>query len=404
MLIPLLRRAHGAADPSEFDIAVYRDQLTEVERDLARGVIDSDTAERSRIEISRRILDADKAAGLGKTANAPKALSYAMALLAGGLVIGGSLAAYWHLGAPGYGDLPLQARLEAAQELRENRPGQAEAEAAAASRLPPPPAPEPQYAQLMERLRATIAERPDDLQGYELLAQNEAALGNYAAAHGAKAKVIALKGEGASSVDYVDLADMLVLAAGGYVSPEAEAAIARAIALDGSNGAARYYQGLLFAQTGRPDIAFGVWRRLLEVSAPDAPWVPAVRAQIGEVAFRAGEEYELPPVPEAPGLLPPSAGSAALPGPDQDQMDAAAEMSPAERMEMIQNMVQGLSERLASEGGTPPEWARLITALGVLGETERAGAIYRESLAVFAEQPAALDMLRGAAEQAGLAP
>jgi len=128
--------------------------------------------------------------------------------------------------------------------------------------------------------------------------------------------------------------------------------------------------------------------------------VPAIRAQIGEVAFRAGEDYELPPLTEAPS----AAGSTALPGPSQAEMEAAGDMSPAERLEMIQNMVEGLSERLASEGGTPPEWARLITALGVMGQTERAGSIYRESLQVFSEQPEALDILRGAAEQAGLAP
>ena len=69
---------------------------------------------------------------------------------------------------------------------------------------------------------------------------------------------------------------------------------------------------------------------------------------------------------------------------------------------MITGMVDRLAERLASEGGTPEEWARLITALGVLGETDRARTTWREARSVFAGQDAALAAIRRAAQQAGL--
>ena len=56
----MLRPGDAAvADASEFDLKVYRDQLAEVERDVARGVIGAEDAERARTEISRRILAAD---------------------------------------------------------------------------------------------------------------------------------------------------------------------------------------------------------------------------------------------------------------------------------------------------------------------------------------------------------
>lgn len=42
------------------DLEVYRDQLREVEADAARGMIDAQSAEQARIEISRRILSAEK--------------------------------------------------------------------------------------------------------------------------------------------------------------------------------------------------------------------------------------------------------------------------------------------------------------------------------------------------------
>ena len=358
-----------------------RRNRSEVERDLLRGVIAEDVADRSRVEISRRILEADKAAQTVAAHRAPPIATGAMIAVTAAVLVGGSLALYDRIGAPGYGDLPLQARLDVAEEMRTNRPDQATAEASAARRLTPPAEPDAEYADLMEQLRNAVAERQDDLRGFELLAQNEASLGNFAAAHAAKARVITLKGAEVTATDYADLADMLVLAAAGYVSPQAAAAVDAALELDPGNGAARYYQGLMFLQTGRPDFAFTIWRRLLESSPPDAPWVPALRAQIGDAAFRAGQTYDLPPLGAAP-LAP------ALPGPDQAQIDAAGEMSLEERMAMIEGMVEGLSERL-------------IAALRVMGQSDRAYASWQESLQGFAENPAALDTLNRAAEQAG---
>ena len=93
-----------------------------------------------------------------------------------------------------------------------------------------------------------------------------------------------------------------------------------------------------------------------------------------------------------------------LPGPDQGQIEAAGEMSLEERMAMIEGMVEGLSERLATEGGTPDEWGRLVTALRVMGQSDRAYAIWQEALQVFAENPGALDTINRAAEQAGFSP
>ena len=55
----------GAGDSStwdevESDIAVYKDQLAEIDRDLTRGVLSESDAEQVRLEVSRRLLEADK--------------------------------------------------------------------------------------------------------------------------------------------------------------------------------------------------------------------------------------------------------------------------------------------------------------------------------------------------------
>jgi cytochrome c-type biogenesis protein CcmH len=98
---------------------------------------------------------------------------------------------------------------------------------------------------------------------------------------------------------------MMILAAGGYVSPEAEAALVRGLELQPRNGTARYYAGLMYAQQGRPDLAFPIWRNLLAESTPDAPWLDPIRLQIEEVAALAGERVRLADLPQ-PARPPPA--------------------------------------------------------------------------------------------------
>jgi cytochrome c-type biogenesis protein CcmH len=395
LMLLALRRAGAESRAAEADMQVYRDQLKEVDRDVARGVLSEAEAETIRIEVSRRLLEADRqvaAADGGR--DAPGAATGAMAALTAAVVVGGTIALYLWLGAPGYPDLPLAARIEMAEAARANRPDQASAEAEAANMARPGAEASAEYLALMERLRATVAERPDDVQGHRLLARNEAALGNYVAARAAQDRVVALLGETATAQDLADQADLMVLAAGGYVSPEAEAVLARALARDPRNGAARYYSGLLMAQTGRGDLAFQLWDGLLRESAPTDPWVPPIRAQIRAVAEIAGVTDYAPQI----GVAAPAPG----PGPTAEQIEAASEMSDAERMEMIRGMVEGLSDRLATEGGPPEDWARLIGALGVLGNAEQAAAIAEEAEQVFAGNDAALSLIAEARMRAGL--
>lgn len=360
-----------------------------MDRDLTRSVISDEDAERLRTEISRRILAADaKSNSTGAAGSQPYTLGVSVAVLVAGFLVGGSYWLYSQIGAPGYGDLGLATRLEMAEAARENRPSQQEAE----SQMPPTKETEiqPEYAALVQRLRSAVSERPDDLQGHVLLARSEAAMGNYTAAYAAQQAILSIKGNTATGKDYADLADMMVLAAGGYVSPEAERVLEAALTRDPENGVSLYYMGLMMAQTGRPDVAFRLWDRLLRQSPADAAWLPPILSQIEEMAFRAGvSDYQVPTIVD-------------MPGPSTDDVEAAGEMSTEDRQEMIRGMVARLSDRLATEGGTPEEWARLISSLGVLGDEAQAIAIWNNAQEVFANNPEALDVVREGARAAGL--
>lgn len=390
LVLALWRGRIGAVSPAAYDLQVYRDQLKEVDRDLARGVVAKPDAERARIEISRRILaaDAQMQAGEGAT-RGPAGLSRAAGLVLVLAMLGGSVGLYSVLGTPGYGDLPIQTRLAMAQEAYETRPSQDDY----VKLVPPAPTtaePSPEYLDLLEKLRQKVAERPDDLQGHQLLARNEAAMGNFDAAAKAQTQILRLKGDDVTARDHVILADLMINAAAGYVSPEAEAALDRALALDPGNQMARFYRGLMFMQVDRPDIAFRTWEQLLREGPETAPWIAPIRGQLEELAWRAGIDYQLPdPAP-------------ALAGPSEDDVASAAEMDDADRQEMIRGMVDRLNTRLAESGGTPAEWSRLIAALGVLGDTDQAQVVWTEAQQVFANAPDALAEVRAGAMRAGL--
>ncbi len=385
--------AIAAADGTNRAMKVYRDQLAEVERDLARGTLGEAEAERLKVEISRRILDLDRGEGARRVGGpSPSAMRWtALGVVLVAVVGGGWL--YITIGAPGYRDMPLLERHAEAAETRRNRARQAELEAQFAAAFPEP---EPfegrdELEDMVAELRELMQERSEDVMGHRLLAQNEARLGNYRDAVTAQERVIALLGEAAEVSEYAYLLDLMVVATGGFVSPEAEAVIEQILRRDAANGVALYYTGRMYAQTGRPDMTFRIWRRLHDVSTPDAPWLAEIRSALPELARISGEpRYTLPPLP------------AAETGPSAADIEAAEAMDLEDRAEMIEGMVGNLSARLANEGGPAEDWAQLIRALSVLGREEQAQAILGEARQIFAAQAEDLALINESAVQAGL--
>lgn len=363
------------------DIDVYRAQLAEVERDVARGVLPQAEADRTLIEIKRRILEADRAAKAATAPHQAPRLAGWIGLIGGGALLAGAFGVYLKLGAPGYPDQPMSARLENAKNLYDSRPNQDTAEAAAAKNFTPPQV-DPRLADLVVKLRVAVAEHPERIEGQQLLAQNEETLGNLRAAWEAQARVIDLKGDAATANDYLTLADLQIVAAGGFVTQEGEKALLKALELDPKNAPARYYAGMMMAQNGRPDQTFGIWATLLEEGPEDAPWIAPIRASIDELAWLAGEpNYVAPGMPAKKGPF-----EDALKGPDADAVAAASEMSDTDRQEMVRGMVGQLADRLKSEGGSPEEWERLISSLGVLGEGEAQTAAIASAKSAFPDQ------------------
>jgi cytochrome c-type biogenesis protein CcmH len=376
VLVAALRRERGAVtgDP---DLAIYKDQLAEISRDLSRGTIGAEDAERLRAEVGRRVLEADRNAGAAGAAENKRGTLVAMAVVMAATIPAAG-AAYWWLGAPGYPDMPLGPRIAALDAGIAERPSQA----AELDRIGAPrnAAADAAVVAELQSISDAGALREAFRQRFEA--------GETLAAVRTQERLLTVLGDDATSADHANLALALVAEAQGYVSPEAEAALRAALQRDLSNELARYLVGEMFLQGGRFDQAFRFWRPLVEDGSPDAPWVASIRERIGMVADLAGVPYE---VPDAVG---PTAGDVA----------AAADMAPEDRQAMIEGMVAQLSERLANEGGDVEDWERLIRSLAVLERLPEAQEIYDEAKVRFEGRPAELSFLRMAAVESGLDP
>jgi cytochrome c-type biogenesis protein CcmH len=383
VLIGALRRARDESTASsgaaEADLAVYKHQMLEIDRDLGRGTIGIEEAGRLRAEIGKRVLEADRARTAGQSERASGRTGIIAALIVA-LTLPGGLFAYWGLGAPGYPDMALAPRL-------------AELDAGIAGR----PAQEAELVRLGKPRDAGL----DSTLSIELAAIGDAAAlrdrfrrhfeaGEFQAAVRTQERLIAAFAAEADANDHANLALALVVEAGGYVSPEAEAQLRESLQRDMGNELSRYLVGEMFLQGGRFDKTFQFWRPIAEGGNPAAPWVVSIRERIETVAGLAGVRYALPEAAER--------------GPSAADVAAAGDLSPEDRQAMIDGMVAGFADRLASEGGPVEDWNRLIRSLAELGRVDEAQTIYDEAKLKFAGRAAELSFLRLAAVETGLLP
>ena len=226
--------------------------------------------------MARRLLAADKRSAIeqGATLASPKINLIGLSMV--GVALIGSVWLYSEIGMPGMPDLPLANRLAAQKELRDARPDQLTAEATAPTLNARA---DPNFESLIVQLREAVTRNPNDMTGLRLLVTSETQLGNMIAARMAQEKLMALLRDTANHSDFTDMGEIMILAAGGYVSPQAEAQLIRALSQNPSDPRARYYSGLALAQTGRPDMTYRMWSTLLEEGPEGAPWIQLIQSQ-----------------------------------------------------------------------------------------------------------------------------
>lgn len=341
--VPLLRRAprEDLPERADYDLAVYKDQLRDIERDRVRGVLDEEQAAAARLEVERRLLAAAAAAPEtiappATTARTPWHLAVIVALIlipAAGLV-------YLHQGAPWFD------RVSLAREQTEQQ----------------------QFAALIAELERRLAAAPDDKRGWVLLARGYARQGRLAQAEVAQQRALALAADDAEAAEIAaGYGQVLIEEAQGTVTPAARAALAEALKRNPAHPQGRYFTGLAKLQDGDAPAALAAWQALLADTPLEAPWRDGLKEQIAQLEARI-----------------------------------SAPADPAARQAMIESMVAGLAARLeetrASGGGTAEEWAQLGRSYRVLGRAEAARDAYGEALR---RQPDNIALLRDYAAATG---
>jgi len=250
LLTPLVWRRRAAPGRDSYNLAVYRDQLAEIDRDVARGVLDPTEADAAKAEIGRRMLALAPAAPIAAPSSAP----FAAAI---GVLVALPLAAwlvYWDVGTPELPDAPHAA--VAAEHL--------------------------DIAAALKQLNQHLAEHPDDLKGWLLLARSQLDLHHFPEAAEAYRHAADLSGQKPAIVG--DWGEAQVLAADGSVTPAAAAAFKTALADPDSAPRSRYYLALADEQAGDTKKALQEWVDLEAAAPPNAPYLPLLKKRIADAA------------------------------------------------------------------------------------------------------------------------
>jgi cytochrome c-type biogenesis protein CcmH len=316
------------------DLAVYRDQLEEIARDRAAGQIGDVEAEAAKVEVSRRLIGAADAQAAtpgplpAATATWHRRLAAVIALVVLPLGAGGL---YLKVGSPDLPGQPLSARAADVQNQSIDH--------------------------LMAQVEAHLQANPEDARGWEVVAPVYLRLGRFDEAVKARRQLLRLGGETAER--QADLGEALVGTANGIVTAEAKVAFERAVALDAQDVKGRYFLGLAAEQDGRRADAVSIWRAMVAGAPEGAAWVGFVRRELARLEG----------------------------GPGPEDVAAAAELGPEQRMTMIRGMVEKLSDRLHHDGTDLQGWLRLVRSYMVLGERDKARAAAGEARHALASDP-----------------
>ena len=275
LAIPLIRR-HDAARTARGSVAeVLKGQLGEIEAQAAAGALPSDEAEALKSDVKRRVLaEGREAEPAARPLSERTLLILALGLVA--VVVLAATGLYLKIGRP-------------------DAAARAPAEAAAL----PPGHPNSEVAGMIGQLEARMKQAPNDPEGWRMLGWSYLQVGRNADAATAYGRAAAL---GPKNGEYLSAqGEATVLAAQGQVTPGAEAAFRKAVAIDAADPRARYYLAIAKDQKGDAKGAMDDWIAMLKTAPPDAPWAPEVRGFVEKVAQERHIDLtgRLPPAPAA---------------------------------------------------------------------------------------------------------
>ncbi|MCB1386572.1 MAG: c-type cytochrome biogenesis protein CcmI [Nitratireductor sp.] len=357
VLMPLARAGRDAADPFEYDKAMFRARRREIENDVALGRISGDAAKAAIAEEGRKLI-ARAEQGAPRTGplslGAARMLVLVAALAVPLLALGG----YLYAGNPGLPDQRLASRLDASL------------------------ADQP-IAELIRRAETHLADNPDDVQGWKVLGPIYTRMGRYQEAVQAWSNVLRLAPE--TPEIRSTLAIAMIAASQGLITERARALLDAEVADNPESVQANFYLAVAAGQQGDHAEAVRRWDRLIAGAEPQAPWLATARSLRAKAAGFAGLEADT--------------AADTAPGPSRQQVEDAAALSTDDRQAMISGMVERLSDRLAQSPTDKEGWKRLARAYIVLGERDRLARAVETAIAANGDDAAFVGEMRAALAQ-----
>jgi cytochrome c-type biogenesis protein CcmH len=274
VLVPLLRqRPQASPAPEATNLAVLRDQLAELDTDLARGILTSERYEQAKLELERRVLDEvnpDPAAA----GTAPKASNSWAAAILGATIPVAAVALYLAVGTPAM--LVAQA------------PGASGPEHEVTAE---------QLEAMVAKLAAHVEKNPDDAKGWSLLARSYYVMARYPEAVRAYERAVALAPRDAGLL--ADYADALGMTHGRSLQGAPLALVERALAIDPDHWKALALAGTAAFERKDYRGAIAYWERLKRVVPADSQIGQSVEASIAEARELGGAAVAAAKAPKA---------------------------------------------------------------------------------------------------------
>ncbi|HWN11687.1 MAG TPA: c-type cytochrome biogenesis protein CcmI [Pyrinomonadaceae bacterium] len=274
VLPPLLQSepADSDADDLETNVAVYRDQLNELDADLQSGIISAEQYQQDREEVERRLLSdvsltPETAKENSKVRTAGRGPVYAIALGIPIIAVG----FYYQVGTPN----AIAGRGVAAFPVSNSSRAPAQSGAGAGA---------PMTRERMEANVAGLAQRleqnPGDVNGWRMLARSYSNLGKYSEASDAYARATSLKVDDADL--WADYALAKTMANSQQMQGEPMELVNKALKLDPENPKALQLSGGAAFQAKRYQEAVSLWERVLKKLPPESELAQALKTKIEE--------------------------------------------------------------------------------------------------------------------------
>ena len=308
VLVPLLRRRPASASPpgvsqDAVNLSLFRQQMAELDTDLANGKIDAAQHQSAKLELERELLHDIDDAGAAATEHATRGrwLLPLLALAVPAL----ALAFYQVTGTP-----QIIPRLASATQAPVHGSGE----------MPP-------LDVLAERLAARMEQNPEDIEGWMMLGRTYFAMGQPAPALKALQQAYAL------APDNLDVkltyAEALAANNDNQLEGQPAALISEVLAADPDHINARWLNGMLSFQRGQYTAAIQSWQRVLDQIDPASSDAEDLRGLIAEARQRGGlaeEASAAVPKADQPAAATP-APAAAAPGQIEVRVAVAPEFA-----------------------------------------------------------------------------